>query len=564
MSYIKPAVLIYQQLASSGGVANITPDLPAVLIGPCYNVIPFDTSNSSALSQSKAGTFNYIEGDPLYTVPPADLDVTLPSMIAGQNLLTSDLADIDTWFYNITIETFSEDTVVIATKVDATGVIITTTTDPTALDAGGVAKVQIGDDVYLGGDASSETLLSKVVGVSSTSVIISNVIGLTLATSLNFDLRITRRYTSIQATGGISTTTTQVDDIVTLTMPLVTTHGNLVGADVHIAYRAIRTDMEGTIWDFNNLTEAESKFGDMSDDNPLGLACSLALANTITGVRAVTTSTEDLAGYQTALTLLEGTTNAYALVPLTTSPSILAAVNAHAAAMSTPEEASWRISLINTTIPLSEAPGKSGGYSGGTVILDGSDYILEQVDGDFITDAYRAGDVMTIVDVDGTNSIDGDYIIDAVRNNNQITFVADPANISSDITFTVSRDLTKTEQASRVSVTSSGYNNFRVNHVQPDSVKVAINGVSKALPGYYLCAGIAGLIAGLPVQQGLTNISLAGFDDLEHSNFYFNRAQLNSMAEQGTALYTQLTPGSAPYCRHSLTTDMSTFQLSLE
>jgi len=54
MSYVVPSVLVYQQLASSGGVANITPDLDACIIGPCFNVVKYDQSSSAALTISRA------------------------------------------------------------------------------------------------------------------------------------------------------------------------------------------------------------------------------------------------------------------------------------------------------------------------------------------------------------------------------------------------------------------------------------------------------------------------------------------------------------------------------
>ena len=80
------------------------------------------------------------------------------------------------------------------------------------------------------------------------------------------------------------------------------------------------------------------------------------------------------------------------------------------------------------------------------------------------------------------------------------------------------------------------------------------------LPGYYLAAAHAGMVAGFPVQQGFTNIGVAGISDLQHSNNYFNKDQLNVMAEAGTCLYVQAVQGGIPYCRHAVTTDMSVLE----
>jgi hypothetical protein len=97
-------------------------------------------------------------------------------------------------------------------------------------------------------------------------------------------------------------------------------------------------------------------------------------------------------------------------------------------------------------------------------------------------------------------------------------------------------------------------------HVQPDTVGVTVNGVVKYLPGYYLCAALGGMVAGFPVQQGFTNVGVAGIADLKFSNFYFTRAQMNTMAAAGTFLFIQETQGSIPFVRHELTTDMSVLE----
>jgi hypothetical protein len=59
------------------------------------------------------------------------------------------------------------------------------------------------------------------------------------------------------------------------------------------------------------------------------------------------------------------------------------------------------------------------------------------------------------------------------------------------------------------------------------------------------------------VQQGLTNIAVAGISTLSHSNFYFTRAQMDTMAASGTLIFAQQAQTSTPYIRHQLTTDMS-------
>jgi len=54
MSYIVPSVQVYQELANSGGVANVTPTLTACIIGPAYNVVWYTPGSTASLIQTAA------------------------------------------------------------------------------------------------------------------------------------------------------------------------------------------------------------------------------------------------------------------------------------------------------------------------------------------------------------------------------------------------------------------------------------------------------------------------------------------------------------------------------
>jgi len=558
--YITPSVLVYQQLANSGGVANITPDLQGVIVGPLYNVIDFDVSSTISLAASIAGSFNYLEEDPAAGTAPATEDFSVPSTYPGQVIQAGDVADIEIWFKDASIETFSDAAVTLATAVDATDVIITVGTDPTALDAGGVAKVQVGDRVALTPDAGT-SLITTVAAVTATTITVTDLITPALVgITADFSVAVHRTYSTIQSTGGTSTTTTAADGIVTLThASLTTTHGIIDKAEVHIAYRALRLDLGGQVLDIADITDAAAQLGSFTNDNPLGLGIQLALANTITSMRAISVDSDDLAGYQAALEVAEGSEDVYSLVPLTQTASIIAAFKTHVEQMSTPQEAGWRIALVNEAIPDTQEIGPTGGYdntTGSIIDLGGSDFVLQDTTGTFLSDGYRPGDIVTVVDVGATES--GDYIIDVVLNNNQMRMTTAFSAVAATTAFTVNRTLTKQDKADHVEGISTALGSNRIVHIQPDSVGVDINGTTTYVEGFYLAAAVAGLVAGFPVQQGLTNISVAGITDIQKSNFYFTRAQMGTMAGAGTMLFAQLVQGGTPYCRHELTTDMST------
>lgn len=191
-----------------------------------------------------------------------------------------------------------------------------------------------------------------------------------------------------------------------------------------------------------------------------------------------------------------------------------------------------------------------------------SNLVIECAGGDFVANGVTPGDLFIVVSSGAGKLPVGSYVVQEVRGNTKLVIDDNGAasTATDDITFYISRSLTKSQQAEEVAAKSRQFNNARVWHIQPDMVGVSVNGVTMMLPGYYLCAAVAGAVAGLPVQQGLTNISLAGIVDLAHSNFYFKRKDLNTMAEAGTMLYVQDVQGGVPYCRHELTTDVSALQ----
>lgn len=339
-------------------------------------------------------------------------------------------------------------------------------------------------------------------------------------------------------------------------------YGLVISGDVYIEYRALRTDLVGTVLTFENVTDLIGQMTNISDLNPIGLAASIALANTIGRVRAITVGTNDLAGYQAALATAEGE-RLYFLVPLTQDTSIISTVKAHCQQMSTPENASWRVGIVNTAIPTTQDIGQysasfvnaNGGAN--TITLSGSNYVLTASNATFISDGVTAGDIINITAATPGTQIGTHQVLNVVSNQQLIIQATATATA---VSYYVTRTLTKTQAANSVAATSTGFNTNRVWYIQPDLVGVTVNGVVKYLPGYYLCAGLAGMGSGFPVQQGFTNIGVAGIVDLKHSNFYFSKTDLNNMAGAGVCLFVQETQGGIPYVRHALTTDISVLE----
>lgn len=633
MSYVIPSVLVYQQLANAGGVANISPDLRACIIGPCYNVLDYDGTSAVSLALTRAtdeagspaeivnnninNTFNLPNQKPGQNLDESSLSVyvnnamvnTISSMFAAQVgsnelevVLSSGEGDATTSSPNLTnvtnINTFfvgdevtvtgigvaganvvakildvdidtAELTIDFTSVATVTGVSITKNPIINLNTVSATLKIEAGDTAVItyGPVEAPKTFSSTVSEIVEVDGI---VVQLNLSDIMPEDLtdaqvavQILKLYNNqLLASSNYDESTTGATGQITVLPKPKLPYGTIVTADVHVQYRALRTDLIGAIQTIADPNDIEGTLGFINDRNPLALGVQLAMANTTGEISAVAIDSEDLQGYLQGLDMVENS-RIYAIVPLTTSIDVITALQQHVDQLSTPEEASWRIGLVSTDIPTTKNIGPwnkdlvnvNGGNN--TITLVGEEYILTAGNATFLSDGVVPGDVIYITDGAGTPSPVGTHMVKNVMSNQQLIIEATGA--ATGVAYYIERTLTKAQQAEHVAGISTTLGDKRMIHC-PNTAGVVINGVTKYLPGYYFMCGLAGLISGLPPQQGLTNIALAGFVDVRNSNFWFTRAQMRSMGAAGTLLIGQETQGSLPYILHELTTDMSVLE----
>lgn len=369
---------------------------------------------------------------------------------------------------------------------------------------------------------------------------------------------------SIVVKAGITTTDSSL--IVGLTyakLPI------LVG-NIFVEYRTLLRTTTASVDTVSSLAEVATKLGTVHPDNPLAQGTYEAILNAkSTAVYFLGVNTDDLDGYNTALTVLKFKKGPYGVVPLTEDTAIQDAVVSHVDAMSTKEEAKWRVCwlcrpLVASAYIYDKKPDLSNWT--GTItddpITTGTQYTFLTVAGaTFLTDGVRVGDTLEVnfsLSTDGT-IVATSYLVAAIRTETTIALATGPATpINVPTQIKIRRTYTKQEQATTLASVGGDFNDRRVRMVFPDTVKTG--NVDKS--GIFLAAALAGLRSGVVPHQGLTNIEVLGFDDVSKALTYFNADQLNLLAEQGLFIVTQNSVGATPYVRHQLTTDTSSLNTS--
>lgn len=624
MAYKKPSVLVYQELQDAGGVANVTPDLGTVIIGPMYNVIRVDPLKPTSLQSTLTKTLTDIASQKVDVVGTDYIEIPLFAPYPGQIVRDSSItphvvsAKVTAFSFQYEVGTAETD---FNTGLRSTYTLAITAAGPTQGDVSitgalpvsnpvqkmpdglqtHIEKGYVVDITYTDPDTSNSVTLTGSV----TKVVINTkgniesfscsatVPVFTATTATTAKVRIYKIYEYFQVSnlGGsfdftdtnndilrIETTVTDgvegipafaaVTAVPSATPPIEATAIDdylLLEGKFSVSYKALRQDKYSTILTISDSSERAGILGEATDENPLGLAVQLALANTTKQVFAVSLKETGAAlEWSIARELLENFKAGYALVPLTQDVSELAAFKSHCEQMSTPEMASWRALICNTAIPSTKqivAKPTLANTTGKGKVLGTNKYLTDLTE-TFVSKLVTPGDTL-VVTASSLSAAVGSWVIDdvinektlAVQGFNDISLLD-----STTITYYIIRNLTRRQRAEEVAAASRVFGSNRVWHVQPDTVGVSVNNVTTFLPGYYLCAAVGGVVSGFPIQQGFTNITLAGIKDLSNSNFYFRREELNLMAADGTCLYVQDTQQGIPYCRHALTTDMTVLE----
>jgi hypothetical protein len=389
------------------------------------------------------------------------------------------------------------------------------------------------------------------------------------------------------------------------------TNGSMVNptqarAPIYVSYTAVRKDLSPSakhagLVRIDSQTMLESIMSPIDTTNPLALGLFFALVNApgvqITGLGVDAVSADSPFGtaeaFNRAAEFLEAF-EVYAIAPLTHDNTVAQIFNTHVNFMSEPGQKGERIVLHNSMQPTHEidalvasgADGNTVGSSGtqfdtgipnlsalllnkdvnpvGTIPVSAGVFLDIASDAKNYSISAISGSVVTVRTSfnAGTND-DAFYATTALNVSplpSQLVQEAFAVRIRGVALTNADGTPDKQAIAETYAAVSQSFLNRRFWHTAPDSAAATIGGLEQVINGFYMNAGIAGMIGQQPPQQSFTNFPMSGYTRVLGSTNFFSERQMNIMAAGGTYIIVQDAPSAPLISRMALTTDLTSVE----
>lgn len=333
----------------------------------------------------------------------------------------------------------------------------------------------------------------------------------------------------------------------------------IVSGDIYIDYR----EALGGAVEFGSLSSSSrvaDVLGPVEPENPLAYGMFKALENS-NGVPVyyVSTTSDDLAGYTSALNRISTEDIIWSLVPMTKEADVIALVKAFVLEQSSPVNNNWKKGWFNSNAKQVESfYAEEGGSAIEATITDdagGSNYVnVDSATADFTGAGVAKGDLLryNYRPENNTTVWDTAEILSVGPGNGELTLKNSAIDMPIAANVEVWRTSSLTDFADTIAAESTALGDRRINNIWPDTIP---NESGVEVEGYFLCAALAAYRSAAAPHQPLTRAQISGFGSPDRTTM-FSREQLNRIASGGTWIVMSDISG-AVYTRHQLTTDMT-------
>lgn len=341
-------------------------------------------------------------------------------------------------------------------------------------------------------------------------------------------------------------------------------------------FEANRADIANNIFEVNTENYQEM-LGKPTPHNKLAYAMKL-ISGEVPGAKMKVYVTEDDTpdSYIKALDRLATSESVYSVTALTDNSAVLNSLVGMVKVASSDSIARWKMAVMSPRVPHFNSKLTTDAYTVTQIGATNSFYI-ESTEGGFLTVGTRDGDVIlgsdslkeandTYYDVVGETYSAAAYAkVDSVITDNKL-IVTVYENGSDLVSMLNGQDLVvgKISKFEDIKDNIRDYLKSISNHgvvsVFPDKYSITVDSESKLVPGYYIAALTNAVMAHLPPQQGLSNMSYNSIDRVIGSSFQYTDGELDEIASSGAFVILQESYASRPYVLRQVTTDMTSLE----
>ena len=341
-------------------------------------------------------------------------------------------------------------------------------------------------------------------------------------------------------------------------------------------FEANRADLSNNIFEVTTENYV-SQLGTANSKNKLSYAMKL-ISSEVPGASMKVYVTEDDTSdsYTAALATLATASEVYSITVLTDNDSV---INSTIGMVNTAAEeatAKWKMAVNCPRVPHMSKKIESSDYTISQIASTDS-YYIDSVNGGFLSVGTAVGDyIFGNVDLDDAGETYYDQYgesysaaaiakVDSVITDNklQVTVITPSFDLSVGLSgqnAVVAILDTHANLITTIKNKTESIDNHGVVSIFPDKYEVMMSDESVIIPGFYAAAITNAVMAHLPPQQGLSNLSYNSISRVIGSSFTFTDGELDEIASSGVFVLLQQNYSTRPYVLRQLTTDVSSLE----